>query len=450
MEEKALTLIEESYLNFLGGKSSSDKLCKNLGVALSALPFENGRKEFTVQIVKNRDSRSFFGMHIFPSLDDSTALCENLVNGKESQVVKFSEITKRWRTIGKWILELDSLLFDRNSYNFNPKELTAMTLHEVGHVIYSDKPLERFYRSYKEASLRLKLADKATQKIMYQIYLIPLSVACMQRGWVNGRNELNVELVADKTVAQYGYGESLVEAFDKIIRRNGSINVPEAQQDAEIDTSVQWCNNNIQDVIKRKDTLKDELYYRALRSNSNYVKATVIAILDNLGIKLRERYKGIATENSIELLSDPKLLDKYEPFVDAMEFMKFNRRLEALQNSSSIALEGNMVVDRRKKIKVELPSQFEIDSISVEVDNITNHHDRIYVLDLIYEILDRINTFEEVISSDPLLVKKWKSRIDSMRQELDMYRRATLNKRTFSSGYKLFVKLPPQAADYEG
>jgi hypothetical protein len=32
-----------------------------------------------------------------------------------------------------------------------------------------------------------------------------------------------------------------------------------------------------------------------------------------------------------------------------------------------------------------------------------------------------------------------------------MYRKATLEKKTFNkSNYHLFVKLPPQAADYEG
>lgn len=448
MEEKALVLLEQSYTDYLRNKISLDKLCKNISIALSALPLDGGHKDFSVQITKNLEAHGFFGMRIFPSLTDNEAICDFMVHDSE-KTVKFGELLKRWRHINAWVLELDSQLFDRNEINFTPKELTAMTLHEVGHVIYSEKPLERFYRAYKENQLRLKLADRGTQKVMYWIYMIPLSLSCMQREWVNGKNELNVEIVSDKTVAEYGYGSYLVEAFDKIIRHDGTIAISDGQKQAEINSSIGWCNRNIQDVMKRRETLKDELFYQAVRNKSNYIKASTIIILDKLGIRLRERYKGVATEATIELLSDPNLLENYEPIVDALESAKLDKRIQLMQNSATIALESGFL-NKRKKIRVELPSQYEVDSISVEIDNITNHHDRIFVLDLIYEVLDRINTFEEAISPDPALVRKWEPRIKTMKDELEMYRQATLAKKVFSSGYKFFVKLPPQAADYVG
>ena len=117
-------------------------------------------------------------------------------------------------------------------------------------------------------------------------------------------------------------------------------------------------------------------------------------------------------------------------------------------SSEEIALES--VMNRRKKIKTELPSQYEIDAISIEVDKITNHHDRIFVLDLIYEVLERVNNFEEAISPDPSLVRKWTGKINSMKDSLDKLRQATLEKKSFPSSYKFFVKLPPEAEDYQG
>ena len=449
MEEKALILLEQAYGDYLRNKISADKLCKDISIALGALPLDSGNKSFTVQITKNMDMHGFFGMRIFPALGDSETFCENLV--QNSDTIKFNDLLRRWKHIESWVLELDSQLFERNEINFTPKELTAMTLHELGHVIYSERPLERFYRAYKENQMRLKLADKGTQKVMYHIYMIPLSVACMQREWVNGKNELNVEIVSDKTVAEYGYGQYLVEAFDKIIRHDGTIATNDSQKQAAVNTSMEWCSRNVQDVIKRRNTLKDELFYQGVRTKSNYLKASTIIILDKLGMKLRERYKGVATEATVELLNDPDLLQKYEPMVDALEAAKFDKRVQFMQSSaqSNIALESGFL-NKRKKVKVELPSQYEVDAISVEVDNITNHHDRMFVLDLIYELLDRINTFEEAISPDPMLVRKWQSKIDLMKSELEKYRQATLAKKTFSNGYKFFVKLPPQAADYEG
>ena len=448
MEEKALILLEQAYADYLRNRISEDKLCKNISIALGALPLDGGHKSFTVQITKNTDNHGFFGMRIFPSLTDNENIC-NLMIQDSGSVVKFTDLVRRWRHIEAWVLELDTQLFERHEINFTPKELTAMTLHEVGHVIYSEKPLERFYRAFKENQLRLKLADKGTQKVMYQIYMIPLSVACMQREWVNGKNELNEELVSDKTVAEYGYGQYLIEAFDKIIRHNGTIAESDSQKQAEVNTSMDWCNRNVQDVVKRRSTLKDELFYQAVKTKSNYLKASTIIILDKMGMKLRERYKGVATEATLELLSDPQVFEKYEPIVDALEAAKLDHRIQLMQNSSTIALESGFM-NRRKKVKVELPSQYEVDSISVEVDNITNHHDRMFVLDLIYELLDRINTFEEAISPDPMLIRKWQPKIDTMKLELEKYRQATLARKTFSSGYKFFVKLPPQASDYEG
>lgn len=202
------------------------------------------------------------------------------------------------------------------------------------------------------------------------------------------------------------------------------------------------------DMSKRTEHLKDELYYQAIRAKSGYLKAVSVIVLDKLGLKMWERYTGAVVEASLELISDPNCLEKYEPFIPVLEAANFNKRLIALESCEAIALEA--IFNRRKKVKTELPSQYEVDAIAIEVDKITNHHDRVFVLDLIYEVLDRINTFEEVVSADPALLKKWQGKINTMKEQLEMLRQATLSKKTFSQGYKFFVKLPDAASDYEG
>ena len=448
LTEKALLLLENSYSRFLMHETNENQLCRDIATALGALPFEGRRKEFTVQITNQRMNEKFFGMRVFPKIDELDEFCKDLVNEKSDALIKFTDLTKKWQTIPKWFLELDSILFERSTINFTPKELVALTLHEIGHIIYSDKPVESFYRAYREAKVRMTVADRATQKLMYSIYMIPLATACMQRHWVNDRDQVNVEIIADKTVVELGFGEYLVEAFNKIIRQFGSINANSNQQQSEIDTSVEWCNKNIADVVRRKENLKDELYYQAIKTKSNYMKATTIILLDKIGFRMRERYTGYVVENSLELLSDPDVLKKYEPVVDAMESAKFDKKLSAMMSTEQIAMEA--VFNKRKKIKTELPSQYEIDAISIEVDKITNHHDRIYVLDLIYEVYERLYQFEEAISPDPMLVRKWTGKINSMKEELESLRQATLDKKSFPTGYRFFVKLPEAAAPYEG
>lgn len=445
MVEKALTLMDDSYNKYLVGDISQAEMCRNLAAALSSFPYDAGRKEFTVQVTSNKTgNEKFFGMRVYPDIEEMDDFCKDLVN--EGDKIRFTDIVKKWKKIDKWFLEIDGTCFDRNQFNFNPKELTALTLHEIGHIIYSDKPIEGFYRAYQEVKARMNSSDKATQKLMYDIYMIPLTLACMQRRWVNGKNEVQLEIIADKTVVELGYGQYLLEALDKITRAIGSLNSQNNQD--ELNSSMNWCQQNIADIMKRKEQLKDELYYRAVRTKSNYMKAMTIIILDKLGFKLRERYTGYVVENTIELLSDPEVMQKYMPIVDAMESAKFDKFYNMMHSSNSIAMEA--IFNKRKKVKVELPSQYEIDAIAVEVDKITNHHDRIYVLDLIYEVLERINNFEEAISPDPSLVKKWSAKIRQMKDELEALRQAVLAKKTFATSYKFFVKLPEAASDYEG
>lgn len=445
MVEKALTLMDDSYNKYLVGDISQAEMCRNLAAALSSFPYDAGQKEFTVQVTSNKTgNEKFFGMRVYPDIEEMDDFCKDLVN--EGDKIRFTDIVKKWKKIDKWFLEIDGTCFDRNQFNFNPKELTALTLHEIGHIIYSDKPIEGFYRAYQEVKARMNSSDKATQKLMYDIYMIPLTLACMQRRWVNGKNEVQLEIIADKTVVELGYGQYLLEALDKITRAIGSLNSQNNQD--ELSSSMNWCQQNIADIMKRKEQLKDELYYRAVRTKSNYMKAMTIIILDKLGFKLRERYTGYVVENTIELLSDPEVMQKYMPIVDAMESAKFDKFYNMMHSSNSIAMEA--IFNKRKKVKVELPSQYEIDAIAVEVDKITNHHDRIYVLDLIYEVLERINNFEEAISPDPSLVKKWSAKIRQMKDELEALRQAVLAKKTFATSYKFFVKLPEAASDYEG
>ena len=47
----------------------------------------------------------------------------------------------------------------------------------------------------------------------------------------------------------------------------------------------------------------------------------------------------------------------------------------------------------RSKVKKGLPSWHSIDEIQLEIDRMTNHHDRAFVLDMIYEKIDDINDF---------------------------------------------------------
>ena len=443
LPNRAIELIEATFSDYMIGKINEKSFLNKMETALDALPF-NSKKSFSVIISKNKNmSKEFFGFNVFPEMDKLEYICNTIANDD----TKFSDIVKRWRSIEEWEIVIDSLIFDRNFIAFNPKELTAMLLHEIGHVTQSDEPIEQFYRAYLESKSRLKSADKVSKKVLYILYTIPLAVACTSRRWVNDKNELKLEISADKSLIETGYAEHLVNAFDKIIKASGSITRSEDMNYKEIESNVEWANMNIVDVIKRRDKLKDSLYYKAIQTNSGYIQALCARILNFLGVRMRERYTGAVAESCMlnELINGEITLETHVPFYDIKKFGQIETRIMNAQKELEIANES--FFNKRKKSKVDIPDEYDLDRIFVAIDDIQNNYDKVYVLDLIYEQIEKLNDFEEAISMDDSKSKKWAPKIEEMRSRLATLRKSVLNKNIAKKEYKVFVKYPE---GYEG
>ena len=443
LPNRAIELIENTFSDYMIGKINEKAFLSKLETALDNLPF-NSEKSFSVNISKNKSmGKDFFGFNVFPEIDKLEDICNKIAN----EDVKFKDIVKRWRSIKEWEIVIDSLVFDRSFIAFNPKELTAMLLHEIGHVTQSDEPIEQFYRAYLESKSRMKNADKVSKKVLYILYTIPLAVACTSRRWVNDKNEIKLEISADKSLIETGYAEHLINAFDKIIKASGSINRSEDMNYKEIESNVEWANMNIVDVIKRRDKLKDSLYYKAIQTNSGYIQALCARILNFLGVRMRERYTGAVAESCMlnELINGEITLETHVPFYDIKKFGQIEARIIREQNALEVANEA--FFNKRKNSKVNIPDEYDLDRIYVAIDDIQNNYDKVYVLDLIYEQIEKLNDFEEAISMDETKSKKWAPKIEEMRQRLATLRKTVLSKNIAKKEYKVFVKYPE---GYEG
>ena len=443
LPNRAIELIENTFSDYMIGKINEKAFLSKLETALDNLPF-NSEKSFSVNISKNKSmGKDFFGFNVFPEIDKLEDICNKIANDD----IKFKDIVKRWRSIKEWEIVIDSLVFDRSFIAFNPKELTAMLLHEIGHVTQSDEPIEQFYRAYLESKSRLKSADKVSKKVLYILYTIPLAVACTSRRWVNDKNEIKLEISADKSLIETGYAEHLINAFDKIIKASGSINRSEDMNYREIESNVEWANMNIVDVIKRRDKLKDSLYYKAIQTNSGYIQALCARILNFLGVRMRERYTGAVAESCMlnELINGEITLETHVPFYDIKKFGQIETRIVREQNALEVANEA--FFNKRKNSKVNIPDEYDLDRIYVAIDDIQNNYDKVYVLDLIYEQIEKLNDFEEAISMDETKSKKWAPKIEEMRQRLATLRKTVLSKNIAKKEYKVFVKYPE---GYEG
>lgn len=437
---KKIQMLENVFSDYLMGKINISTMDKKLSIILSGMKIGDSDKHFEISTINNT-KEPFFGMRVFPVVNEMQKVVQGITEDRKS----LKDIYKVWKNIENWYIEIDSNVFKREVINLTPKEITSLLLHEVGHVVRSDSVLERFYRAYQESYVRMKLADKSSLKFLYSLYMIPLSVGCSIRDWTNGRNEIKQEMFADKVLVEHGYTEDLISAIGKIIRAYGNSIIPssEDEKDKEIEASIKWCNLNITDLIRRKNKLKDDLFYQTIKSNSNFMKALSMKLLNDLGLNLRESYSGAVVESSIELICQKDFVHKYNSSFDLKKISSIERLISSAMESAN----NQIALEAMSGSKKKFPSQYDIDCIFVEIDRISNQHDRIYVLDLIYNKIEEIEHYKELMEYNSDLRRKYSAKAEDMLNQLNEMRKAVLSKRKFNSSYKLFVKYPE---GYEG
>jgi len=438
-----ISMMDDIYSRYLMDKNERE-FCRDLSVFLNHM---TRNKQISVVIVDNKIAKDpFFGMRIFPASDEIDAICQDLL---EDKLCPIGKIMDRWKHISTWVLEIDSRVFDRMMITFNPEELTAMTLHEVGHVIYSDTKVEQFYRAYRSCKLQMKYTTLVGARIMYFMYQIPLLFACGMKDWTITSKHLKEEMFADISVDKLGYGEALISAYSKIIKECGNTGAyDENATQAELERMITWCNLNVSDLDHRKNKLKDELYYTGSKTSSNHVKNTIRDIMKRLGIITKHRYSGnIVTESYVIAFENAtQFLDEHELMYDLKAFGKLSMSVRSRMDSARVEL-AQEAFGRNKKKSIEVPSQLEVDTIYVEVDRMQNHADRRYVLDLIYNQEEKIEKFKELFAYNAGLESKYGDKMESMLKDLSAMRKAVLAKRSFDKQYKVFVKYPE---GYEG
>lgn len=412
--------------------------------------FCNNKMAIKVNIVdeSNISKEPFFGMRIFPAKEYVDDVLRRLT---ELQTPSLKEMLETWKKIDRWEMEIDSRVFDRMVINFNPSEMTAMCLHEIAHCIYSTKNAEVFFRVYKECRVRMSTEDKASSRILYRLYTIPLILACGMRNWKLTANDLREELFADKSVVKLGYGESLVSAYQKIIRAYGNSSgvTDEVKKSIPVEQSIMWCNTNIGDLVHRKNKLKDELYLTGARTQSSYIRDSITGIMNSLYIRNKDRYTGnVVLESAATFDYDnADFAMETELIYNIKGFNKLANMINSCRESVRNTIAQEAFGRKHNNKKMDIPSQLEVDTIFVEVDRIQNHADRRYVLDLIYNQEEKIEKFKEYFQFDDDLKNRYSGKMESMLKELEQMRQAVLAKRNFDKQYKVFVKYP---AGYEG
>lgn len=122
--------------------------------------------------------------------------------------------------IDSYYLEIDSKLLD---LNLSKEELTAVILHEVGHLVNDSSPIDQVrhaiddYMSSKGDILSIKDSVQFKEVLLY-------AVKDSLRKFTSLFTRNDDEILADEFVFMCGYGEHLEYAYNKILRLASTIN----------------------------------------------------------------------------------------------------------------------------------------------------------------------------------------------------------------------------------
>ena len=178
-----------------------DELKKNLN------SFFKGSECREVIYTRNTD-KMFFGMAVIPYL--------------KAQEVNTIIQTDRPVMITGYYLELDSKLFSP-FIGLDRKELTAILLHEVGHMVNDASPVDRLRKNLDTYLAMTKGSIKLTDNVHYQeILLFGIKDALRKLTSIFAQDD--DETAADSFVVMCGYGKELESAMEKIAANSYKLN----------------------------------------------------------------------------------------------------------------------------------------------------------------------------------------------------------------------------------
>lgn len=152
----------------------------------------------------NNTDKPFFGINVMPNITGDAA-------------VHILQSDEPYR-ISEYYVELDSRLFCP-SLDLNCRELVALLIREVGHIVKDAYPVEEVRKHIDMYLMKNNESLKISDSIHYR-EILAFGIKDTIRKAVSLAEVKGPTLIADEFTVSFGYGEELESAFDKIYRSN--------------------------------------------------------------------------------------------------------------------------------------------------------------------------------------------------------------------------------------
>ena len=376
--------------------------------------------DFSGSVVSTQPDVPLFVMSIFPERSTTDKIIESVARGNSD----FKTIQSLWEKNSKWTIEIDERILKGT---FTTRELTAMVLHEVGHLIQSKTIATRIITvlqyEYAKTSMQNKMLLRT--KVFRSIMALPIINSCIsdQKG-----SNLKEEIKADRYAKKLGYAKDLISAMNKL-SKHPSYNLKKDPNEA-MRTTTQFSLNTLQNFQNRKDELvKSELTSLKEAVQSPYLESVLVDIYGQWFVD-----KSAFNESS-----------QLDYFVRQNNKSQF---IDRMMKESTDSYMREFGIFGKKKLQRIDPA--DIDYISIKIDQINSDLDKMMLVSYIHNKMDMVNFYLDLLddpSGKKYNVPHSHSYLMSVQKQLEMLSEKALKKIIPPKQPDIYVGYP---AGYEG
>lgn len=332
---------------------------------------ETGLPDFKFNInitpVSQNHRDLYFIMSVFPDTTTVDKIISSIGNN-DSDIVA---IQRLWELNKIWDIEIDERILFNKPIAFTPSELTAMLLHEIGHIVISTSIPTRLSTILKYELLKSKFSNRMMlkDKIFRSILSIPILDACVS-DYERTDSSIKDEIMADSFVSKMGYRRDLMSALQKVVYLGKA-------------SGTQSINNKIISGVKLALTTVDDLEKRNIELSKSRLFGFCKGVLTNKMKEIVESYidKIYGTDESNSTFN--------------------NRRLDYFIECGQKSIEDGYYTEFflfKKELKRIDP--VEIDYIASKINTIQDENDRMMILSYIHHKLDLVDYYIDIMSNE--------------------------------------------------
>lgn len=365
LNRSMITDIEDAFRILKVDKNNVDALDKIKNILDDGLPSFSFNVSITPVNQNHRDL--YFIMSVFPDTTTVDKIIASIGNNDSD----IQAIQRLWELNKIWDIEIDERILFNKPVAFTPSELTAMLLHEIGHIVISTSIPNRLSIILKYELLKSKFSNRMMlkDKIFRSILSIPILDACISN-YERTDTSIKDEISADSFAVKMGYRRDLISALQKVIYIGKT-------------SGTQTINDKIINGVKLALTTVDDLEKRNIELSKSRLFGFREGVLTN-------RMKEV-TESYIEKIYG----------TDENNSRFNNNRLNYFIECGQKTIEDGYYTEFflfKKELKRIDP--VEIDYIGSKINSIQDENDRMMIISYIHHKLDLVDYYIEILSNE--------------------------------------------------